>query len=124
MKRMPVEPTAFDAAPHPRFSVLMAAFQAEATVARAVRSVLAQTRDDWELIVIDDGSADSTAERVRAAAAGDSRVRVLVQDFPERRAAPVVTTFQGRLSPRDAPLETVVFRFCVLGYKYGACLKH
>ena len=75
-----MEPTAFDAAPHPRFSVLMAAFQAEATVARAVRSVLAQTREDWELIVVDDGSADATAERAREAAAGDPRVSILVQE--------------------------------------------
>jgi len=56
----------------------MAAYQAEATVARAVRSVVAQTRDDWELIVVDDGSTDSTLDRAAAAAAGDPRV-VLVR---------------------------------------------
>ena len=68
------------AAQPPTFSVLMAAYQAEATVARAVRSVIAQTRDDWELIVVDDGSTDSTFDRAVAAAAGDPRVVVVREE--------------------------------------------
>jgi len=32
--------------------------------------------DDYELIIVDDGSSDGTAERAREAAAGDDRVRV------------------------------------------------
>jgi glycosyltransferase involved in cell wall biosynthesis len=58
----------------------MAAYEAEATVARAVRSVIAQTRDDWELIVVDDGSTDSTFDRALDAAAGDPRVVVIREE--------------------------------------------
>ena len=61
----------------PLVSVVMPAFNAAETIARAVRSVLAQTYRDFELIVVDDGSTDETAAEVRAAANGDLRVRVL-----------------------------------------------
>ena len=41
----------------------------------AVRSVIAQSYAQWELIVIDDGSTDGTAERLGAI--GDTRIKVL-----------------------------------------------
>jgi len=58
------------------FTVVMAAHDTADTVASAVRSVLAQTRPDFELFVVDDGSGDGTAERVRPFLA-DDRVRLL-----------------------------------------------
>ncbi len=63
----------------PTFSVLCAAYQAEDTVGRAVRSVLAQTCGDWEMIVCDDGSSDDTGQATLQAAAGDTRVSVIRQ---------------------------------------------
>jgi glycosyltransferase involved in cell wall biosynthesis len=50
----------------PRVSVVMPAFQAEATVGAAIESVLWQTYRDFELIVVDDGSTDATARIVEA----------------------------------------------------------
>ncbi len=47
------------------------------TIARAVRSVLAQTHGDWELVVVDDASTDDTAEIVRGF--GDARIRYVVE---------------------------------------------
>lgn len=46
----------------PRFSVIIAAYQAQQTIARAVHSNLAQDYDGWfEVIVVDDGSTDRTS---------------------------------------------------------------
>jgi glycosyltransferase involved in cell wall biosynthesis len=64
---------------HPTFSVVMPALNAETTIGSAIRSVLAQTRRDFELLVVDDGSTDETVEEVRKALP-DSRIRLLTQE--------------------------------------------
>lgn len=61
----------------PAVSVIMAAYDCARFVDGAIDSVLAQTRADWELIVVDDASTDGTGERARARAAADPRIRVL-----------------------------------------------
>jgi teichuronic acid biosynthesis glycosyltransferase TuaG len=49
----------------PAVSVIIPAFNAEAFLARAIRSVDGQTFRDFELLLIDDGSTDGTAEVAR-----------------------------------------------------------
>lgn len=46
----------------PRVSVLMTVYNARDYVGAAVDSVLAQTYDDWELVIVDDGSTDGSRE--------------------------------------------------------------
>ncbi len=55
-------------------SVLIPAYQAEAYVASAIRSALAQTRPDIEVIVADDGSTDRTWDVILGCAREDARV--------------------------------------------------
>ncbi|RKQ88830.1 glycosyltransferase family 2 protein [Brockia lithotrophica] len=62
---------------HTRVSVIVPAWNAERTIEQAIRSALGQTLKDLEVIVIDDGSKDGTADVVRRIAAEDERVRLL-----------------------------------------------
>jgi len=55
----------------------MPCFNAEASVARAVSSIQAQTIQDWELIVVDDGSSDGSADIVAGFAANDHRIQLI-----------------------------------------------
>lgn len=58
----------------PLVSVIMPAYNAEKFIEQAIESVSAQTCKDWELLVLDDGSSDSTVEIVARAAAKDVRI--------------------------------------------------
>ena len=61
---------------NPKISVIIPVYNAEATVCRCVDSVLAQTFTDFECILINDGSTDSSGSICDEYAAKDSRVRV------------------------------------------------
>ena len=61
----------------PKVSVVMPLYNAEAYIEQAICSVKAQSMEDWELIVIDDGSSDASLEIAQAFAAEDSRIQVL-----------------------------------------------
>jgi len=65
------------AAPDPVVSVVMANRDAGPFIAEAVRSVLAQSLRELELILVDDASRDDSAARARAAGLGDSRLRIV-----------------------------------------------
>jgi glycosyltransferase involved in cell wall biosynthesis len=58
-------------------SVITPAFNVEPWIGEAIDSALRQTESRFELIVVDDGSTDGTAEVVRAKAATDPRVRLV-----------------------------------------------
>ena len=62
---------------HDLVSIIMPAFNAGETIAYAIKSVLDQTYPCFELIVIDDGSTDSTILKVNSFA--DNRIRLLSQ---------------------------------------------
>jgi glycosyltransferase involved in cell wall biosynthesis len=62
-------------ASHPRVSVIIPAYNRAHLVQRAIDSVLAQDFRDFELLVIDDGSTDDTAEMV--ARNHDPRLRLI-----------------------------------------------
>ena len=62
----------------PLVSVVIPAYNAQVYIERTISSVLAQTYQNLEIIVVDDGSSDRTAEIVKSIAQKDERV-ILVQ---------------------------------------------
>ncbi|WP_349627724.1 glycosyltransferase [Rhodopseudomonas sp. BR0C11] len=63
----------------PKVSVIMPVRDGERWVTEAIHSVQNQTFRDFELLVIDDGSADATPTILADAAAADPRIAVLTQ---------------------------------------------
>lgn len=61
----------------PLISVIIPAYNAAPYLGECLESVIAQTFRDIEIIVVDDGSTDATAEIARNFAASDSRIRLL-----------------------------------------------
>jgi glycosyltransferase involved in cell wall biosynthesis len=59
--------------------VIIAAFNAEATLGRAIDSVFSQQFADWKTVVVDDGSTDGTLAVAERYARCDSRITVLSQ---------------------------------------------
>ena len=62
------------------FSIIMPAYNAEKLIAASIESVIAQTYPNFELIVIDDCSADHTVEIVQNYIARDKRVNLLKKE--------------------------------------------
>ena len=65
---------AADADRAPRVSVLMTCHDAAATIEESVRSVIAQSFTDWELVLVDNGSTDYSVEIVERL--GEARIRI------------------------------------------------
>lgn len=61
----------------PRISIIMPVYNAGEYLASAIESVQAQTMTDFELILVDDGSTDTSGAVCDSYAAADSRIRVL-----------------------------------------------
>lgn len=72
MNVLPINPQAA-----PRVSVVMPVYNVEAYVAEAIRSVLAQTYTDFELIIVDDGGADGSMAICRSFS--DPRITIVSQ---------------------------------------------
>lgn len=88
----------------PAVTVIMPAYNASSYVEATIRSVLAQTVSDIELIVVNDCSKDNTAEIVEEFAKADRRVRLITLDSNFGRPAG-----PRNLGVREARAEWVAF---------------
>ena len=77
------------AAANPKVSVVVTTYNRAALLPRAVRSVLAQTYEDYELIIVDDCSTDDTPEVVQRFA--DSRIHAVRQAENRGQSAAINT---------------------------------
>lgn len=74
----------------PRVSVVLPVFNGAATVASTLDSIIGQTFEDFEVVVVDDGSADATPEILQRYAKADARL--VVTRTPNRGLVPALNT--------------------------------
>ncbi|GAA4265377.1 glycosyltransferase family 2 protein [Frondihabitans peucedani] len=68
------------AAERPLVSVILPTHDRAVPLETAIASVSAQTYDGWQLVVVDDGSTDGTAELLERLSAAEPRLTVVAQD--------------------------------------------
>ncbi len=92
--------------PHniPEVSVVMPVYNRESLVGASVASVLAQTCKNFELLVVDDGSTDGTAEVVRRF--NDHRLRYIRIENSGRPAVPRNVGIRAARSPLIAFIDS------------------
>ena len=61
----------------PWVSIIMPVYNAEAYLEESIRSVLGQSYAEWELLLVDDGSADRSLRICQSMARKDARIRVI-----------------------------------------------
>ncbi len=76
----------------PLVSILMTAYNREQYIGEAIESVLSNSYQNFELIIVDDGSKDQTVNIAKSYADKDSRIKVFVNqknlgDYPNRNKA-------------------------------------
>lgn len=71
----------------PYFSIILPVYNGEKTIAITIKSVIEQYYTDWELIIIDDGSTDSSANIIAEILKTDARIKLIKQPNKKQAAA-------------------------------------
>ena len=71
----------------PKISVVTSVYNGEKYIKEAIESILAQTFEDFEWIVIDDASTDQTAEILHRYAEKDARIKIFKNETNKKLAA-------------------------------------
>lgn len=81
-------------------SIVMPVHNAESYIEEAIRSVMQQTYQEWELLVVDDASTDLSMQIAHRLAAIDSRIKILVNErntgYPATPRNKAIDAAQGR----------------------------
>ena len=90
----------------PRVSIGMPVRNGQKYIREAIESILAQTFTDWELIVCDNASTDSTEQIVREYAARDPRVRYHRNPLTSARRTITMSDLNCRVASISAGTRT------------------
>jgi succinoglycan biosynthesis protein ExoU len=104
----------------PRAAIIIAAYNAQDTIGRAIRSALAQP-ETAEVCVVDDASADATADAARACADEDGRVKVIRQEANAGPAAARNAAIDATSAPWIGVLDADDY---LMEGRLGALLAH
>ncbi len=72
---------------NPFFSIIIPTYNRERFIGSAIESVQKQSTENWELIIVDDGSTDNTKHIISSYIKKDKRIKYLYQKNAERSAA-------------------------------------
>lgn len=64
----------------PLVTIVMPAYNVEQYIAKSIESVISQTEQDWELIIINDGSTDNTLDVITPFTKQDRRISIINQE--------------------------------------------
>jgi len=70
-----------------QFSIIIPTYNRSKFIATAINSVKEQTYQNWELLVVDDGSTDDTKDMIQEFSEQDNRIIYIYQKNQERSAA-------------------------------------
>lgn len=88
----------------PAISVLMSVYNGERYLAKAIDSILAQTFEDFEFIIINDGSTDGSSKILEEYTTTDNRI-VLIQQENKGLVAALNTGIDIALAPLIARMD-------------------
>lgn len=90
----------------PEVTFIIPAYNAADYLRQSVQAVISQTFTNWELIIVDDGSVDGTAQLADQLAASDSRIRV-IHHYKASGSAFLarLTAIKNAISPLIAPID-------------------
>lgn len=63
-----------------KFSIIIPCYNTEAYLGKCIESIIAQTYDDWEIILVNDGSTDYTAKIMKYYVQQDARIKAFYQE--------------------------------------------
>lgn len=68
----------------PEVSIVLPTYNGERFLSQAIESIIKQTYTDWELIIVNDCSTDSTPDIAKEYASKDSRIRIINNDVNKK----------------------------------------
>jgi glycosyltransferase involved in cell wall biosynthesis len=86
-------------------SIVMAVHNNQQTVSETLQSVVSQSFDGWELVIVDDASTDSTPEILRAWAKREPRIQLLTNSTNLGLAASLNRGWQAARYPYVARID-------------------
>ncbi len=63
-----------------KVTIIIPCYNASAYIASSISSIQSQTLTDWEMIIVDDGSLDNSADIVRSMAKDDNRIKLIQKE--------------------------------------------
>ena len=71
----------------PKISIILPTYNGQQYIGEAIESIIEQTFQDWELIIVDDCSSDNTLDIIRKYEKQDLRIKVIHNDVNKKLPA-------------------------------------